>query len=500
MRPIVFRDPENALMPNWLHIPIGHNARARSVVASGSEVRRPLGQPRPPGVNAPVCGPCGKLAIDLEMGVGGGAPSDMGAPISVAEADSMIFGYVLLNDWNARDVQVRKYKPLGPFQSKTFATIESPRVVTQPALEPFPVPGPVLDPEPLPSLRREGAFNFDVHLSASLRPPGAHEPATFCRTNFRHMYWSSAQELVHHAVGGCGMHSGDLLLSGTISGSVKDSVGGLLERTWNGTEFALKGGGVRTFDEDGDTLALAKSGDAFVIHACCRNSSRADLDEGQWRDLAEVIAARRILPLIDITYQGLGDGLLADVAGPRVLVLRLDEVLVGASCSKSFGLHRDRAGVATRTAATPAAHNLATGRLAAIAREPWSMPPNHGASVVARILITDGLREALRNEPAAMRRRMNANRHSRAETLCTRLDAGRFDFLGSQNGMFSLLGLDPAGVDALRNGHPICMPANRRINVAGPSESAIEKRSAAIAGLRSVRDSRHPGGGTRDER
>ena len=142
MRPIVFRDPENALMPNRLQIPIGYNARASSVAAGGSEVRRPLGQPRPPGVNAPVCGPCGKLTVDLEMGVGGGAPSDMGAPISIAEADSMIFAYVLLNDRSARDVQVRKYQPLGPFQSKTFATMVSPWVVTQQALEPprFPVP------------------------------------------------------------------------------------------------------------------------------------------------------------------------------------------------------------------------------------------------------------------------------------------------------------------------------------------------------------------------
>ena len=264
----MFRGGENALMPNWLHMPIGYNARAGSVVASGTAVRRPLGQTRPPGTQAPRFGPCRKLDIELEMGVVVGTSSDRGAPVSIAEADSMIFGYVLLNDWSARDIQVWEYQPLGPFQAKAFATTISPWVVTQQALEPFRVHGPVQDPEPLPYLRQAGAFNFDVHLSASLHPEGADVPTTFCRTNFRHMYWSSAQQLVHHAVGGCGMHTGDLLGSGTISGPARDSVGSLLERTWNGADpLALAGGGRRTFVEDGDTLTLSgwSEGEGFRV-------------------------------------------------------------------------------------------------------------------------------------------------------------------------------------------------------------------------------------------
>ena len=265
---IMFRGRENALMPNWLHMPIGYNGRAGSVVVSGAAVRRPLGQTRPPGTQAPRFGPCRRLDIELEMGVVVGTSSDRGAPVSISEADSMIFGYVLLNDWSARDIQVWEYQPLGPFQAKAFATTISPWVVTQQALEPFRVHGPVQDPEPLPYLRQTGAFNFDVHLSASLRPEGADAPTTFCRTNFRHMYWSSAQQIVHHAIGGCGMHTGDLLGSGTISGSARDSVGSLLERTWNGAEpLALAGGGRRTFVEDGDTLTLSgwSEGEGFRV-------------------------------------------------------------------------------------------------------------------------------------------------------------------------------------------------------------------------------------------
>ena len=264
----MFRDAENPLMPNWLYMPIGYNGRASGVVASGTAVHRPWGQARAPGATAPRFGPCRKLDIELEMGVVVGASSDRGAPISIAEADSMIFGYVLLNDWSARDFQVWEYQPLGPFQSKAFATTISPWVVTQEALEPFRVPGPVQDPEPLPYLRQAGAYNFDIRLTASLQPQTTHVPTTFCRTNFRHMYWSSAQQLAHHAIGGCGMQTGDLLGSGTISGSARDSVGSLLERTWNGTEpLALEGGGNRTFVEDGDTLTLSgwSEGEGFRV-------------------------------------------------------------------------------------------------------------------------------------------------------------------------------------------------------------------------------------------
>lgn len=264
----MFRGADNALMPNWLHIPIAYNGRASSVVVSGTPIHRPLGQTRPPGSDIPLFGPCQKLDIELEMGVVVGRSSPMGNPLSIAEADSMIFGYVLLNDWSARDIQVWEYQPLGPFQAKAFATTISPWVVTQQALAPFRISGPVQDPVPLPYLHQVGAFNFDINLTASLRPDGTNEATTFCRTNFRHMYWSSAQQLTHHAIGGCGMQTGDLLGSGTISGSERDTVGSLLERTWNGTEpLKLGNGNERTYIEDGDTLILSgwSEGDGFRI-------------------------------------------------------------------------------------------------------------------------------------------------------------------------------------------------------------------------------------------
>lgn len=258
--------------------------------------------------------------------------------------------------------------------------------------------------------------------------------------------------------------------------------------------------GTLLFEEMTAALGRAKPGDAVIVHACCHNPTGADLDEGQWQRLADVIGARGLLALVDIAYQGLGDGSAEDAAGLRILASRVDEVLVGASCSKNFGLYRDRVGVALGTASTPAARDLATGRLAAIARESYSMPPDHGAAVVARILTSDRLRATWRHELNAMRTRMNANRRSLAEALRSRINDDRFDFLGGQKGMFSLLGLDPAGVAALREDHAIYAPANGRINVAGLSAAAIGKLTAAIAALRPARVDRRPGGGRRDAR
>ena len=258
--------------------------------------------------------------------------------------------------------------------------------------------------------------------------------------------------------------------------------------------------GTLLIEEMTGALEQAKPGDAVIVHACCHNPTGADLDEGQWHRLAEVIGSRGLLPLVDIAYQGLGDGPAEDAAGLRILVSRVDEVLVGASCSKNFGLYRDRVGVALGAASTPAARDVATGWLAAIARESYSMPPDHGASVVARILTSDSLRATWRHELDAMRTRMNANRRSLAETLRSRLNGGRFDFLGRQKGMFSLLGLDPAGVAALRDDHAIHAPANGRINVAGLNEAAIGKLAAAIAALRPARGDRPFDGGRSDGR
>ncbi|MDW3204250.1 MAG: fumarylacetoacetase [Alphaproteobacteria bacterium] len=252
----MFRDPENALMPNWLHIPIGYNGRASTVVVSGTDIRRPCGQLKAPDQAAPTFGPTAKLDIELEIGAVVGTPNAMGTPVTTEQAEAMIFGYVLLNDWSARDIQVWEYQPLGPFQAKVFGTTISPWIVTADALAPFRVDGPVQDPHPLPYLRQADPRNIDIALSASLTPPGGPE-TTISRTNFRHMYWSSAQQLTHHAGGGCAMRTGDLLGSGTISGPTRDSCGSLLELTWNGRDpITLDGGGQRTFIEDGDTITL----------------------------------------------------------------------------------------------------------------------------------------------------------------------------------------------------------------------------------------------------
>jgi len=264
----MFRDPKNALLPNWLHMPVGYNARASTVVVSGTDVHRPMGQIMPQGAEAPVFGSCSKLDFELEVGAIVGSPSTMGHPVSVEQADAMIFGYVLLNDWSARDIQVWEYQPLGPFQSKAFATTISPWVVTQEALKPFRVAGPHQDPRPLAYLRQERPQNHDIHLRVSIQPEGVDDATTICRTNFKTMYWSSAQQLAHHTISGCAMRTGDLLGSGTISGPEKGSFGSLLELTWNGKEpLSLAGGVRRGFIEDGDTLTLTGwcQGDGYRV-------------------------------------------------------------------------------------------------------------------------------------------------------------------------------------------------------------------------------------------
>jgi fumarylacetoacetase len=254
---VMFRGKDNALQPNWLHMPIGYNGRASTVVVSGTRVRRPRGQLKPPNVEAPSFGPCKRLDFELEMGVVIGQPSPMGEMLNERQAEDMIFGFVILNDWSARDIQQWEYVPLGPFQAKAFATSISPWVVTREALEPFRLHGPTQDPVPLPYLRQTSANNFDLELDVSLRATGMNEAKTICRTNFKYMYWSSVQQLVHHAACGCAMNVGDLLGSGTISGPEKHQRGSLLEISWNGSEPVELGGGVkRSFLEDGDSLAM----------------------------------------------------------------------------------------------------------------------------------------------------------------------------------------------------------------------------------------------------
>ena len=254
---VMFRGKDNALQPNWLHMPIGYNGRASTVVVSGTKVRRPRGQLKPPNAEHPSFGPCKRLDFELEMGAVIGQGSPMGQMLTEAQAEAMIFGFVLLNDWSARDIQQWEYVPLGPFQGKAFATSISPWVVTREALEPFRLDGPRQDPAPLPYLRQVKPNNYDLELEVGLRAASMNEAQRICHTNFKYMYWSSVQQLVHHACCGCAMNVGDLLGSGTISGPEKSQRGSLLEISWNATEpIELASGIVRTFLEDGDSLVM----------------------------------------------------------------------------------------------------------------------------------------------------------------------------------------------------------------------------------------------------
>jgi fumarylacetoacetase len=254
---VMFRGKDNALQPNWLHMPIGYNGRASTVVVSGTKVRRPRGQLKPPNAELPSFGPCRRLDFGLELGAVVGQGSPMGEMLTEAQAEAMIVGFVLLNDWSARDIQQWEYVPLGPFQSKAFATSISPWVVTREALEPFRLHGPKQDPAPLAYLQQAQPNNYDLQLDIGLRAAQMNEAVNICHTNFKYMYWSSVQQLVHHASSGCAMNVGDLLGSGTISGPEKSQRGSLLEISWNGTEpLELASGIVRTFLEDSDSLLI----------------------------------------------------------------------------------------------------------------------------------------------------------------------------------------------------------------------------------------------------
>lgn len=260
----MFRGPENALPPNWLSIPIGYNGRASSVVVSGTDVTRPWGQLKAPDAELPRFAPCARFDLELELGAIVGTPS--AGMVSVAEADEMIFGYVLLNDWSARDIQAWEYQPLGPFQAKATATTISPWIVTKAALEPFRISTPKRERPLLPYLSEPGPMLYDIGLSVGLTPEGGPE-TIISRTNYSNMYYSAAQQLCHHTTSGCAMRTGDLLGSGTISGTEKDSRGSLLELSWGGKEPLAIEGGTRTFLEDGDTLTLygAAEGDGYRI-------------------------------------------------------------------------------------------------------------------------------------------------------------------------------------------------------------------------------------------
>jgi fumarylacetoacetase len=253
----MLRGPENALMPNWKWLPVAYHGRSSSIVVSGTDVRRPHGQTKPPDASAPVFGPSKSFDYELETAFLIGPGNALGEPLAIEKAADHIFGLVLMNDWSARDIQAWEYQPLGPFLAKNFCTSISPWIVTLDALEPFRRPLPKQDPEPLPYLRSKNDFTFDIALEASLQTEKMTTPEVITRTNFQNLYWSISQQLAHHAVGGCNLRPGDLLASGTISGPEETSRGCMLELTWRGANpLHLSTGELRKWLEDGDTLSI----------------------------------------------------------------------------------------------------------------------------------------------------------------------------------------------------------------------------------------------------
>ncbi|KAG5849047.1 hypothetical protein ANANG_G00105910 [Anguilla anguilla] len=254
---IMFRGKENALMPNWLRLPVGYHGRASSVVVSGTPIRRPMGQMRPDPSQPPVFGPSKQLDIELEMAFFIGAGNKLGEPIPIEHAHKHIFGMVLMNDWSARDIQAWEYVPLGPFLGKNFGTTISPWVVPMEALLPFAQPNAAQDPEPLPYLRHADAYTFNINLFVSVKGEVMKEAATIVKSNFKYMYWTMKQQLAHHTVNGCNARPGDLLASGTISGPDPESFGSMLELSWRGSKtIDLGGGETRTFLKDGDEVSI----------------------------------------------------------------------------------------------------------------------------------------------------------------------------------------------------------------------------------------------------
>ncbi|KAI9222481.1 fumarylacetoacetase [Blastocladiella britannica] len=265
----MFRGKDNALMPNWLHLPVGYHGRASSIVVSGTPIRRPLGQRLPAkGATQPVFGPSVRLDFELEMAFLVGTGNTLGEPVPIEKANDHIFGVVVMNDWSARDIQAWEYVPLGPFLGKNFGTTISPWVVTLDALEPFLVDGPAQDePKPLPYLQDKAKGSYDINLRVEIKPAGKTEFATVCDSNLKHMYWTFKQQLTHHAINGCNMRAGDLCGSGTISGPTESSYGSLLELTWSGAKTVQVGGETRTFIQDGDEVRMTGwcSGHGYTI-------------------------------------------------------------------------------------------------------------------------------------------------------------------------------------------------------------------------------------------
>jgi fumarylacetoacetase len=281
----MFRDPENALLPNWLHIPVGYHGRSSTIVPSGIPVHRPNGQTLTNGETNPVFGPSKLVDFELETAFITTDANLMGEPIAVDEAEEHIFGMVLFNDWSARDIQKWEYVPLGPFLAKNFASSISAWIVTMDALEPFRVKGPEQSPEPLPYLQQKGAKAFDINLEVSIKPENSTETVV-SRSNFKYMYWSMAQQLAHHTINGCRINSGDMMGSGTISGPTEDSFGSMLELTWGGKNpIKLNDGSERKFINDNDTV--------IIRGFCQKENLRIGFGE----------VSSKLLPAIDLKFE-----------------------------------------------------------------------------------------------------------------------------------------------------------------------------------------------------
>ena len=260
----MFRDPENALLPNWLHIPVGYHGRSSTIVPSGVSVHRPMGQTLPVGETSPVFGPSRSVDFELETAFITTDVNVMGENVSINETEDYIFGMVLLNDWSARDIQKWEYVPLGPFLAKNFASSISPWIVTMDALEPFRTKGPKQEPTPLPYLQQKGKHAYDINLEVYIEPENV-APSLVSKSNFKYMYWSMSQQLAHHTSNGCRVNSGDMMGSGTISGPTEDSFGSMLELTWGGKNpIKMNDGSERKFINDNDTVTMK---------GYCQNSS-----------------------------------------------------------------------------------------------------------------------------------------------------------------------------------------------------------------------------------
>ena len=252
----LFRDPANALLPNWKHLPVGYHGRASSIVVSGVNIHRPKGQTKPADADKPIFGASKQLDFELEMAFIVNKDTNLGDSISTKDAEDAIFGMVIFNDWSARDIQSWEYVPLGPFLGKNFGSSVSPWVVTLEALDPFRTTSPKQDPEVLDYLKVEGDRNFDINLEVYIQPENSDENLV-CKSNFKYMYWNMAQQLAHHTVNGCNIEVGDMYASGTISGHEPDSFGSMLELTWRGQNpLKLNNGSDRKFIEDNDTIIM----------------------------------------------------------------------------------------------------------------------------------------------------------------------------------------------------------------------------------------------------